>query len=150
MESIDFRAFWLTISSRVTHFQRTDLSFTRPCTNHEYPHTLTDTIFLISLQVDVLKPDLIKYPEFSKAHVYTVTVNQGDTLYLPSLWFHHVQQTHGCIAVNYWYDMQYDIKYCYYQLVGKLLAHQKVEEKVAICQADGVSRTMPVNLGLET
>lgn len=62
-------------------------------------------------------------------------------LYLPSLWFHHVQQTHGCIAgetsdpscppptrrshnlfvvVNFWYDMDFDIKYNYYQLLEAL------------------------------
>lgn len=69
-----------------------------------------------------MSPDLDTYPEFSKAHIYTVTVNEGETLYLPSLWYHHVQQTHGCIAVNYWYDMQYDIKYNYYQMVSSLLS----------------------------
>lgn len=84
-------------------------------------------------------------------------------LYLPSLWFHHVQQSHGCIAgtwtyhavfnftlinngqtradnrsdnlseaftlntsapvlsaVNFWYDMDYDIKYNYFQLLEAL------------------------------
>lgn len=63
-------------------------------------------------------------------------------LYLPSLWFHHVQQSHGCTAgrsqprprspapftpvltclssVNFWYDMEYDIKYNYFQLLESL------------------------------
>lgn len=66
-------------------------------------------------------------------------------LYLPSLWFHHVQQSHGCLAgrsevrhapaghpsvltplltrppsVNFWYDMDYDIKYNYFQLLESL------------------------------
>ncbi|KAF3845454.1 hypothetical protein F7725_008617 [Dissostichus mawsoni] len=44
----------------------------------------------------------------------------GEMLFLPSLWFHHVQQSHGCIAVNFWYDMEYDIKYNYFQLLETL------------------------------
>lgn len=72
--------------------------------------------------IDPLKPDFTKYPEFKKAHVFRVKLNKGDCLYLPSLWFHHVRQSHGCIAVNYWYDMEFDIKYCYFKMLEKLCA----------------------------
>ncbi|VVC99984.1 bifunctional peptidase and (3S)-lysyl hydroxylase Jmjd7 [Leptidea sinapis] len=72
------------------------------------------------ISVDPLNPDLSKYPQFEKTHRYHVRVNKGDCLYLPSLWFHHVRQSHGCIAVNYWYDMEFDIKYCYFKMLEKL------------------------------
>ncbi len=39
-----------------------------------------------------------------------VRVEAGDALYLPSLWFHHLRQSHGCIAVNFWYDMEFDAR----------------------------------------
>ncbi|KAK4147155.1 cupin-like domain-containing protein [Dichotomopilus funicola] len=40
-----------------------------------------------------------------------VTLEPGDMLYLPALWYHKVSQSCSpegvCIAVNYWYDMEY-------------------------------------------
>lgn len=67
--------------------------------------------------IDPLNPDLRQYPSYEKARPIEVIIHEGETLYLPSLWFHHVQQSHGCIAVNYWYDMEFDIKYNYYNFV---------------------------------
>ncbi|XP_064783882.1 bifunctional peptidase and (3S)-lysyl hydroxylase JMJD7 isoform X2 [Oncorhynchus masou masou] len=72
------------------------------------------------IPLDPLKPDLELYPDYSLARPLHVTVKAGEMLYLPSLWFHHVRQSHGCIAVNFWYDMEYDIKYNYFQLVESL------------------------------
>ncbi|XP_062597221.1 bifunctional peptidase and (3S)-lysyl hydroxylase Jmjd7-like [Saccostrea cucullata] len=72
------------------------------------------------IAVNPLNPDLEKYPEFGKAVSLEVTVKEGEILFLPSLWYHHVQQSHGCIAVNYWYDMQYDIKYNYYNFLQNI------------------------------
>ena len=56
-----------------------------------------------------------QYPNISKCQGLKITVNAGDTLYLPSLWFHQVTQSCDnfgrCIAVNHWYDMEYNITY---------------------------------------
>ncbi|XP_031632331.1 bifunctional peptidase and (3S)-lysyl hydroxylase Jmjd7 [Contarinia nasturtii] len=70
--------------------------------------------------IDPLNPNLEKFPEFKKASPITVRVNEGDILYLPSLWYHHVQQSHKCIAINFWFDMDYDSRYCYYKFIEKL------------------------------
>ncbi|KAG8126141.1 putative JmjC domain-containing protein [Naja naja] len=72
------------------------------------------------IPLDPLSPDLKRYPVYTQAKPLRCTVKSGEMLYLPSLWFHHVQQSHGCIAVNYWYDMEYDLKYSYYQLLDSL------------------------------
>lgn len=77
-----------------------------------------ETISWIAL--DPLKPDFNKFPKYAQASIYKVRVEKGDCLYLPSLWFHHVQQSHKCIAVNYWYDMEFDLKYCYYKMLEEL------------------------------
>ncbi|XP_068677470.1 bifunctional peptidase and (3S)-lysyl hydroxylase Jmjd7-like [Montipora foliosa] len=72
------------------------------------------------IAIDPLNPDLKTYPQYAKAKPVTCIVNAGEMLYLPSLWFHHVQQSHGCIAINFWYDMEYDIKYNYFKFVEKV------------------------------
>ncbi|XP_078442682.1 2-oxoglutarate (2OG) and Fe(II)-dependent oxygenase superfamily protein isoform X2 [Wolffia australiana] len=55
---------------------------------------------------------------------FQCTVKAGDILYLPSMWFHHVRQTPDrsglAIAVNYWYDMRFDIKYAYFNLLQSI------------------------------
>ncbi|XP_048242228.1 bifunctional peptidase and (3S)-lysyl hydroxylase Jmjd7-like [Haliotis rufescens] len=72
------------------------------------------------ISIDPLNPDLKKYPQYASARPIEVVVQAGETLYLPSLWFHHVQQSHACIAVNYWYDMDFDIRYNYFKFVEKV------------------------------
>ncbi|PNI10803.1 hypothetical protein CK820_G0056777 [Pan troglodytes] len=62
------------------------------------------------IPLDPLAPDLARYPSYSQAQALRCTVRAGEMLYLPALWFHHVQQSQGCIAVNFWYDMEYDLK----------------------------------------
>ncbi|XP_005751823.1 bifunctional peptidase and (3S)-lysyl hydroxylase JMJD7 [Pundamilia nyererei] len=72
------------------------------------------------IPLDPLNPDLERFPQYRRARPLHCSVKAGEMLYLPSLWFHHVQQSHGCIAVNFWYDMDYDIKYNYFQLLEAL------------------------------
>ena len=51
-------------------------------------------------------------------HPMTVRVQAGDILYLPSLWFHAVSQSQETVAVNWWFDMQFQSPlYCYFQLL---------------------------------
>ncbi|KAI4304188.1 hypothetical protein MLD38_039737 [Melastoma candidum] len=62
-----------------------------------------------------------------------VTVKAGEMLYLPSMWFHHVQQNGDergglAVAVNYWYDMQFDIKYAYFNFLQSIQVEQESEE----------------------
>lgn len=51
-----------------------------------------------------------------------VSVEPGELLYLPSLWFHRVEQDSPLtIACNFWYDMQYDVKWNYYQFMLNIM-----------------------------
>ncbi|KAH8307485.1 hypothetical protein KR044_013056 [Drosophila immigrans] len=72
------------------------------------------------VSIDPLAPDMATYPQYAQARPLRVRVHAGDVLYLPNYWFHHVQQSHKCIAVNFWYDMEYDSRYCYYRMLEHL------------------------------
>jgi jumonji domain-containing protein 7 len=91
-----------------------DGSSTTTTTTTDYEITpLEDTGKVPWIPVDPLHPDLVRYPRFKYAKPMIITVKQGEMLYLPSLWFHHVLQQSlgqekGVIAVNYWYDMNYN------------------------------------------
>jgi jumonji domain-containing protein 7 len=61
------------------------------------------------IELDPDNCDLSKYPNFRYATTLKVVLEEGDVLYLPSCWYHKVAQEGDCvIAVNYWYDMQFD------------------------------------------
>lgn len=69
--------------------------------------------------------EMAKFPlYFNGPKPFECTVNAGEILYLPSMWFHHVRQSPDdngyTIALNYWYDMQFDIKYAYFNFLQSL------------------------------
>lgn len=47
------------------------------------------------------------------------------------MWFHHVRQSPDSngrtIAINYWYDMQFDIKYAYFNFLQSM-HHPSIEK----------------------
>nr|GEV40471.1 hypothetical protein [Tanacetum cinerariifolium] len=74
--------------------------------------------------------EMAKFPLYHNGpKPFEVTVKAGEILYLPSMWFHHVRQTPDnrglTIAVNYWYDMQFDIKYAYFNFLQSITAPQE-------------------------
>jgi hypothetical protein len=70
--------------------------------------------------------DLTRYPRAARiaSLVLRARVCAGEVLYLPSMWFHRVAQFRGndesTVAVNWWYDMAFDIKYAYFAMMQKL------------------------------
>lgn len=50
----------------------------------------------------------------------TVTLRAGEMLYLPALWAHHVQQSDGTIAVNWWHDMRFAATYAMHHFLLRL------------------------------
>ncbi|WOK95769.1 hypothetical protein Cni_G04476 [Canna indica] len=77
---------------------------------------------------------------FEGAKPFECTVKAGEILYLPSMWFHHVSQTPDCngrtIAINYWYDMVFDIKYAYFNFLVSISSHTS-ESAGMLCNSSG-------------
>lgn len=56
--------------------------------------------------VDFAAPDLAKHPRFADAmaHAQTVVLEPGDAIFIPSMWWHHVEGLADFnILVNYWW-----------------------------------------------
>ncbi len=57
--------------------------------------------------VDFLKPDFDRFPRFrdALAHAQVADLEPGDAIYMPPLWWHHVESTARLnMLVNYWWD----------------------------------------------
>jgi len=52
-------------------------------------------------QVDIHHPDLAAFPEFRNAVALTVTLRQGEALFIPSNWFHEVESLEPSISVGF-------------------------------------------------
>jgi hypothetical protein len=57
--------------------------------------------------VDPLAPDLKRFPRYADAQRLALTTElaPGDALYVPSLWWHHVEATEPVnVLINYWHN----------------------------------------------
>ncbi|XP_046400151.1 bifunctional peptidase and (3S)-lysyl hydroxylase Jmjd7-like [Ischnura elegans] len=76
--------------------------------------------------IDPDKPNFKLYPMYRNGTQVKVRVHEGDVLFLPAHWFHHVKQSHSCIAVNFWYDVRYDHRYAYQAFITSLLQNSSL------------------------
>lgn len=79
-----------------------------------YPCRLPYEESSIFSRVNILSPDLHRYPKYAHAHPYVVTLEPGDVLIIPPKWFHFVQCVKGeadtgvCMSVNAWQSIPSD------------------------------------------
>ena len=61
--------------------------------------------------VDVRNPDLERFPRYAEAvqHAQVAEMGPGDALFIPSMWWHHVEALSGFnVLVNYWWRQSPD------------------------------------------
>jgi hypothetical protein len=100
-----------------------------PTTTSKFSIVDVDEKAIPWIVIDPLKPNLSMHPKFSKSSPFHLRLHAGDLLYLPSLWFHHLRQSHGCIAVNFWYDMDYGPLYAYQNFLKNVIDVQGIQTK---------------------
>jgi len=89
------------------------------------------------IPVDPDKPNLTKFPLFKHSKPIRCTVKAGEMLYLPSLYYHRVSQSADkegrTIAINFWYDMNFSLNWCYFKFMEKVGNEKRKEiEKITI------------------
>ncbi|KAJ8012349.1 hypothetical protein DPEC_G00041780 [Dallia pectoralis] len=85
---------------------------------HLFPPADTDCLYPTRIpyeessvfsQVNVLQPDLQRFPGFRNARVHTVTLQPGQVLFVPRHWWHFVECIDPVtISVNSWIELEVD------------------------------------------
>ncbi|HEY4210267.1 MAG TPA: cupin-like domain-containing protein [Steroidobacteraceae bacterium] len=77
-----------------------------------YPSTQLDELYPRSpweymanfSRVDIEKPDLSRFPLFSRATAWRAVLEPGDFLYIPIYWWHQFYTLEASINVNFWWQ----------------------------------------------
>ena len=82
--------------------------------NGEFTLKVHDSSDQEMLPVPIWDPDVPEQRTTMYSHLshpLRVTLNEGDMLYMPAMWYHKVSQTAGkegfACSVNFWYDMEF-------------------------------------------
>nr|CDJ90045.1 Protein JMJD-5 [Haemonchus contortus] len=70
----------------------------------ENVYAFKDGIITNTSQVDVLSPDLEKYPNFAKVRCWDGVVEAGDALFIPQGWWHLVSALSNSVSISFWFD----------------------------------------------
>lgn len=54
-------------------------------------------------RVNVQKPDLEKFPLFAQAKSQRCVLKEGEMLYIPPLWWHHIESLETSFSVSFWW-----------------------------------------------
>lgn len=54
-------------------------------------------------QVDLLQPDLVRFPRLAQVTVHVADLAPGDAIFLPSRWWHLVQSVAESVSVNWFF-----------------------------------------------
>lgn len=81
----------------LTHFQTQKMVYLYPPDQSEFLYRLP---FTNHSHVNVLNPDLNKYPAFKHAKGVKAVIEHGETLFIPKLWWHFVYYSKGGFSLS--------------------------------------------------
>ena len=67
-----------------------------------YPHHLFDS-FPNGCRVDIENPDFAHFPKLEGVETMVAELEEGDAIYIPRRWWHHVRTLETTVSVNYWW-----------------------------------------------
>jgi hypothetical protein len=68
-----------------------------------YPRSAWDYMSNFS-RVEIEKPDLSRYPRFSRATPFRAVLEPGDFIYIPIYWWHQFRTLEASLNVNFWWQ----------------------------------------------
>ncbi|XP_063285260.1 HSPB1-associated protein 1 isoform X1 [Pelobates fuscus] len=78
-------------------------------TTYLYPTRIPYEESSIFSKVNVVHPDWCRFPLFSKARPYVVTLHPGQVLYVPRRWWHYVESIDDItVSINTWTELDSD------------------------------------------
>lgn len=98
-----------------------------------YPFPKNSNVFYVS-QVDMENPDLAKHPKFVKANSLTVTIDAGETLFLPPGWWHQVYTLETSIGLAFWWENY--LRQCFIPSWYPLLKYRFLKERKVCFKKD--------------
>jgi hypothetical protein len=72
-----------------------------------YPRSAWDYMSNFS-RVEIEKPDLSRYPLFSRATPFRAILEPGDFIYIPIYWWHQFRTLEASLNVNFWWQARAD------------------------------------------
>lgn len=74
--------------------------------------TLLESTSMVMSPVDILDPDLSRFPRFSQTRRLECELRPGDVLFMPAFWWHEVRSRPDPLekrnlAVNFWWVARY-------------------------------------------
>lgn len=83
--------------------------------------------------ININKPDLKKYPQFTAATPYIVTLDPGDVLFVPHHWWHFVETMETSVSVNTWIEMEEDHQGRFHEAVTRALVSEVLPSAAGNC-----------------
>ncbi|XP_076323057.1 HSPB1 associated protein 1 isoform X1 [Tachypleus tridentatus] len=104
-----------------------------------YPTRIPYEESSIFSEVNITCPDLSKHSKFRNAHPHVITLQPGEVLFVPKLWWHFVECLEPSISVNTWIELPSDEE----SRLNEAIVRTLMTALVPVYQPDGMKWINP-------